>query len=521
MILDARSVPSGTMIDTEVCVVGAGAAGITLAREFINAPFRVVVLESGGLDFDMPTQELYEGQSIGAPFVPLTASRLRYFGGTTNHWGGYCLPLEPIDFETRDEFPYHGWPFPKSHLDPWYVRAQDVCRLGRYDYQPSGWGIPATKIPPPFAGPTFETKLLQENPVRFGPFYAAELRRAPRIATYLHANAFHFDAGGGVGGVKALSVKTLSGNNFTVRAGIFVLAAGGVENARLLLASGQEGGSGLGNEHDLVGRFFMLHPTYSVGTIVPANPYMNLDFLTKGAWVPDKFRIDPFVSLSESSMRTLHLPSIMIGLGFERAPIAGAVDALKRLMHRGGPGGSTLEDLSEVIRNFEGVTDFAIRKLLFGEGMPIKAMHVWGASEQQPNPLSRITLGTKLDSLGMREVVADWQLTSDDRTKAAATIRLLGTELGRTGFGRLRSGFGKDDAWPADFRGNEHQMGTTRMHRDPMQGVVDENCRLHAVPNLYVAGSSVFPTGGASNPTLTIVALALRLADHIKGKLGS
>jgi len=519
MILDARAVPSGTTIDTDVCIVGAGAAGITLAREFMGAPFRVVVLESGGMDLDMPTQELYEGESIGAPFVPLTASRLRYFGGTTNHWGGYCLPLDPIDFEPRDGFPYHGWPFPKSHLDPWYARAQDVCRLGRYDYRISGWGIPANKVPPPFGGPTFETKLLQENPVRFGPFYAPELQRAPRVVTYLHANAFHFDAGDTDAEIKALSVKTLSGDSFTVRAHIYVLAAGGIENARLLLASGREGGNGLGNEHDLVGRFFMLHPVYTVGTIVPANPYMNFDFLTKGPWVPGKFRIDPFIGLSASSMQALHLPNIMIDVGFRFAPVAGAVDAVKRLMHGEGPGGSTLADLSKVVRNLEGVTDFATRKLLFGEGIPVEAIRLWGASEQQPNPQSRVTLGSKRDSLGMREVVVDWQLVSEDRSKAAATIRLLGTEIGRTGFGRLRSEFGKDDAWPEDFRGNEHQMGTTRMHRDPKLGVVDENCRLHAMSNLYVAGSSVFPTGGASNTTLTIVALALRLADHIKEKL--
>jgi choline dehydrogenase-like flavoprotein len=519
MILDARSVPSGTIIDTEVCIVGAGAAGIALVREFIGAPFRVVLLESGGMDLDMPTQELYEGQSIGAPLAPLTVSRQRYFGGTTNHWGGYCLPLDPIDFEPRDDFPYHGWPFPKSHLDPWYARAQDVCGLGRYDYQLSDWGVPANKIPPPFSGPTFEPKLLQENPVRFGPFYAPELQRAPRVVTYLNANAFHFDAGETDAEIKGLSAKTLSGGDFTVRARFYVLAAGGIETTRLLLASGQDAGNGLGNQHDLVGRFFMLHPTFPAGTIVPADPYMNFDFLTNGIWIPGKFRIDPLIGLSASSMQALHLPNILIWLGFEFAPVVGAVGALKRLMHGEGPGGSTLADLSKVVQNLEGVTGFAVRKVLFGEGIPITALHLWGQSEQQPNPQSRVMLGPKRDRLGMREVVADWQLLPEDRSKAAAIIRLLGAEIGRAGFGRLHSEFGEDDAWPKGFQGNEHHMGTTRMHRDPAQGVVDENCRVHTVSNLYVASSSVFPTGGASNPTLTIVAMALRLADHIKEKL--
>jgi choline dehydrogenase-like flavoprotein len=516
MIIDARGVPSGTTIEADVCIVGGGAAGITLAREFIDAPFRVALLESGGMEFDQATQELYEGQSIGALFDDLTVSRLRFFGGTTNHWGGYCLPLDAIDFEPRDDFPYHGWPFSKSHLDPWYARAQEVCKLGAYDYRLSSWGIPDSKTPPPFSGPIFQTKVLQENPVRFGPFYAPELRQAPRVTVYLHANAFHFDGGETGTGIQELSVKTLSGDSFTVRARTYVLAAGGIENARLLLASGKEGGNGLGNDHELIGRFFMVHLEYFAGTIVLSNPHMDLDFQTKGEWVPGKFRIDPVFGLTPSSMHELHLPSILMGCLFKFSPVVGAVEALKRLIGHEGPGGSRLTDLSKVIGNFEGVADFAVRKALFGEGIPVEALDVWCNSEQQPNPQSQVLLGSTRDHLGMREVVVDWQLVAEDRSKAATTVRLLGAEIGRAGFGRLRSSFGKDDAWPADFQGNQHHMGTTRMHRDPALGVVDENCRMHSVANLYVAGSSVFPTGGSSNPTLTIVALALRLADHLK-----
>jgi choline dehydrogenase-like flavoprotein len=519
MIIDAHTVPSGTTIETELCIVGAGAAGIALAREFIDSPFRVTLLESGGMEFDPDTQQLYEGQSIGLPFDDLMVCRLRLFGGTTGHWGGYCLPLDPIDFEERDEFPYHGWPFPKSHLDPWYARAQDVCQLGPYDYRPSSWGIPPGKIPSPFTGPHFETKLLQENPVRFGTVYAPELRRAPRVTVYLYANAFHLDAGESDAEIKQLSVKTLSGEGFTVRARIYVLATGGIENARLLLASGKADGNGLGNAHDLVGRFFMVHLEYSAGTLVPSNPHMNFDFQTKGAWVPGKVRADPLIGLSASSMHELHLPNMITGWLFQFSPVVGAVEALKRLTGGEGPGGSRLADLSKVIGNLEGVADFAVRKALFGQGIPIESMRVWCNSEQQPNPQSRVSLGPKRDHLGMREVVLDWQLVAEDKSTAAATVRLLGAEIGRTGFGRLRSAFGEDDAWPKDFQGNQHHMGTTRMHRDSAHGVVDENCRVHAMANLYVAGSSVFPTGGASNPTLTIVALALRLADHLKQQL--
>jgi choline dehydrogenase-like flavoprotein len=209
----------------------------------------------------------------------------------------------------------------------------------------------------------------------------------------------------------------------------------------------------------------------------------------------------------------------LITWGYKFAPVIGAVKALKRVIGGGGPGGNLMADLSNVLGDIDGLTSFGVRKLLFGEGVPVEALILHYASEQQPNPLSRVSLGEKRDALGMREVVVDWRPKEEDRVSAAATIRLLATEIGRAGFGRLRWPFGENDAWPEDFYGDEHHIGTTRMHHDPARGVVDENCRVHSVSNLYVVGSSVFPNSSANNSTLTIVALALRLADHIKGKL--
>lgn len=521
MIVDARSIPPGTIIETEVCIIGAGAAGITLARKFIGARFRVALLESGGMELDAATQELYEGRSIGGSFPDLATSRLRFFGGTTNHWGGWCLPLDPIDFEGSDDLPYHGWPFPKSGLDQWYRQAQEVCELGPYDYRPASWGIPASKIPSPFSGPDFESKVLQVSQVHFGPVYASDLRHAPRVTVYLYANAVHLDGGESDAEIKELSVKTLSGNHISVRSRFYILAAGGIENARLLLASGANGGNGLGNAHDLVGRFFMTHLTYPGGIIAPSDPYMNFDFRTGGTYetFAGKHSFVSFIGLTASSMRRLQLPSVFIFWTYRLSPVVDSVKALQRLMGGEGPGGSLVSDLSRVVGDLEGVASFAVRKAFFGEGIPVEELELWYAAEQQPNPQSRVMLGQERDALGMREVVVDWRLTDEDKTKAAAAFRLLGMEIGRAGFGRLRTAPSDRDGLPSDFRPNEHHMGTTRMHADPRSGVVDENCRVHSVANLYIAGSSVFPTGGANNPTLTIVALALRLANHIKQQL--
>ena len=519
MLIDARTLPSGTLIDAEICVVGAGAAGITIAREFAAADFQVVVLESGGLEFELDTQQLYEAQIVAKHFPDAATTRLRLFGGTTNHWGGYCLPFDEIDFERREDFPNHGWPFAKAHLDPWYARAQQVCQLGPYDYQPARWDRPGIGVPEPFRGPVFQRKILQENPLRFGSVYLGELRAASRLTIYLHANAFHFDAGDSDAEVRGLSVKTFSGGEFTVRARFYVLASGGMENARLLLASGRVDGPGLGNANDVVGRYFMTHLVYDAGAIVPADSHMNVDFEVNDPWTPGKYRIDRCIGISSAAMRDLHLPNIRMDTFFKFSEVADALGALKRLLHGEGPGGSALEDLSTLLNNFEGVSEFAIRKALFTQGVPIKEIQLGCSSEQQPHPQSRVKLGSVRDRLGMSELVVDWQVLEADRLNAARTIRLLGTEVGRTGFGRLRSTFGENDEWPENFYGDGHHMGTTRMHEDPMLGVVDVNCRVHGMSNLYVAGSSVFPTGSANNPTLTIVALALRLADHLKGQL--
>src|SRR6185312_3237457 len=136
MFIDARKIPAETTIECDICIIGAGAAGITMARELRGAGRRVAVLESGGFDFDEATQELYAGQVVGRDFSPIDADRLRYFGGTTNHWEGSCKPFDPLDFEKRDWVPYSGWPFGREALEPFYRRAQVICQLGPYTYDP-------------------------------------------------------------------------------------------------------------------------------------------------------------------------------------------------------------------------------------------------------------------------------------------------------------------------------------------------------------------------------------------------
>jgi choline dehydrogenase-like flavoprotein len=257
MFVDSRDIPDDAKITAEICIVGGGAAGITLARDFNRSGFACALLESGGMEFDSSTQELYDGDNIGRPFLDLTTCRLRYFGGTTNHWAGWCLPLDPIDFETREGMPYRGWPFARSALEPWYRRAQEVCQIGPFNYSAANWGIVRSKLPAPFRGPHFVPRVIQLSPpTRFASAYGPELQSSPNITVFLQANACKFETNDAGSKVESLSVRTLSGRGFKVTARVFVVGAGGIENARLLLASGPTEGQGLGDGRDLIGRFF-------------------------------------------------------------------------------------------------------------------------------------------------------------------------------------------------------------------------------------------------------------------------
>ncbi len=520
MFVDARKLPDGTVLETEVCIVGGGAAGITMAREFVQSGFRVALLESGGLEAEAETQDLYDGTSIGRPYQDLTAIRLRWFGGTTNHWEGWCAVMDNLDFESRDGVRYSGWPFPRKHLEPWYRRAQTVCQLGPFGYGPDEWGITPARIPAPFNGPHFICQVLQKSPpTRFGEVYRESLRKAPRLTVYLNANALRFVTGRQGGDVQRLDAGALPHGRFTVKAKIYVLATGAVENTRLLLSSGAEGGNGLGNDNDLVGRFFAVHVEYVGGVIAPADPYIDFQMLNGDS--ADTFKRDvprEFVSyfaLSEATRARERLPGMRIRMHQDVGKVAG-LEALKRLQaHQ-----DVMKDLGILMRDLGGVASYGWHRMTRGKGVPVNAITMRCTSEQMPDPDSRITLGKDVDALGLRKVAVDWRLSAADKRGAVFNNRLLAREVGRSGLGRMKTLVSdNDNDWPSDMHGDEHTMGTTRMHRDPKQGVVDADCRVHGTSNLYVAGSSVFPTTGTANPTLTIVALALRLADHIKERL--
>ncbi|MGH8887215.1 MAG: FAD-dependent oxidoreductase [Egibacteraceae bacterium] len=569
MFADARSVATQTRVDTDLCIVGGGAAGITLAREFIGSPLRVTVLESGDFEYDDQTQALYDGRSVGLPYSPLNVPRLRYFGGTTNHWGGICRPWEDADFEARQGIRFTGWPVRKADLAPFYAPAARVCRVPSKEWALDEW-VRRDQVRPLALNTdrivTRVTQIVPRSSRSFGKNYRSELRQARNVTVYLHANVTNVETDQVGTTATSVRVATLSGSRFSVGARVFVLATGALENPRLLLVSNERWSKGLGNQNDLVGRFFMDHARFIGGVIAPSNPYASMRFyelhpvgnailrgylatskefqLTEGLLdvqirpepVYEKNVHDTIKSSSVSSLKRMlrsirrgeevpdfgrHVTNVMADLAtWQKFTIPAAPVPVPYPEVLGEVMGSTRREAEQLIPTLVG--DVAARAYLEYFGAAIDSILLSTRIEQAPNPDSRVMLTEDRDQLGMQRVALDWRMSDIDRRNARRSLELLGAEIGRAGIGRLKILLAEGDSrWPDDLNGGQHLMGTTRMSDDPKQGVVDRNCRVHEMANLFVAGSSVFPTAGGGTPTLTLVALALRLAEHLKRMMRS
>jgi len=529
-MIDARSLPDNHTLETDICIVGAGVAGITLARELVSANFRVCLLESGGLEPDRNTQSLYWGENIGQPYYSLDTCRGRLFGGTSHYWiiplgegkkGVRLRPLDPIDFEQRDWVPYSGWPFDKTHLDPFYERAQSVCRIGPFRYDAKFWSDPAKTPELPLSQESVKTSVFQfgERDCFFTD-YRNEIDQARNISTYIYANAVEIETADTPNTVSRLHIACLGGKKLSVTAKIYVLAMGAIEIPRLLLLSNRTLNTGLANQNDLVGRFFMEHPHLWSGIYMPASPEV---FRSVGLYRIHRVANVPIMgklAITEDAMRNGKLLNWCASIHPSRrgAPAKG-VESLKSIISEFKKGRLPDELLHHLLAATQDIRGISTKVLaLLGKQNKDMAFRLNHMAEQTPNPDSRITLSAEPDELGQRRVNLDWRLTAQDMQSMVKSQEIVDQELRRAGLGRLhieQTG----DRPPQDIHGGWHHMGTTRMHVNPGQGVVDANSKVHGISNLYVAGPSVFPTGGCSNPVLTIVALTIRLADHLKNQM--
>ncbi len=540
MIVDGRNITELQQLKTDICIVGGGPAGLTLANEFINSRLGVILIESGSLNFNPEAQSLSEAKAISVNQSDLKKSRRRQVGGNAHAWnapidsktaGWRCLPLDPLDLEPRDWIPDSGWPFKHQDLESYYQRAHQICGLKEFNYAVEDWQQPDSS--PLFTdSQNLQTTISQfAHSSIFTSYYPQKIRRASNIRILTNTTVLQIEST--VQNVTNVDVASLKGNRFKVGAKIFILAAGGIENARLLLLSNEQCSLGLGNQHDLVGRFFMDHPRIDLGLFVPFSRQFFDHSQLYDIHAVNGTSILGAISLTTQLLIKEKLPNH--GIHFYptyHGHLAQAKISFKTITRELSQGTIPDKTAHHVYRMLSGrkyfidVVYWKIWRLLSNSHLGIwtflphektrfSALRLTCQLEQIPLASNRLVLNSEKDRFGQNKIELHWQL-GDRETEALKKITtIVSQELNQSGVGYFQS---LEQPLNQDFAAltGHHHLGTTRMHSSPKQGVVDADCRVHGLNNLFVAGSSVFPTGGYANPTLTIVALAIKLADKIK-----
>lgn len=528
MFVDARTVPDGAQIDADLCIVGAGPAAIAISRELAGLGIRIVLIESGGIKPEIKRKYLDRGNSVGYQYYNLMFTRARAFGGTTSRWhmhvhgdeGWMARPFEPIDFEARPGIPRTGWPFGATELAPYYARAHPVANLG-----PATWDTADYERPGmarlPLDGSPVETTVLQRGMTTFMRF-RDEFAALPNVTVLYHATVVDIVSSGEPATVDRLEVATARDRRFSMTARRFVLAAGGIENPRLLLSSVGHHPAGLGNGTDLVGRFFMEHLAGRVGFIRPSDPSVVAASGLYDSHREGNVFIQAALTIDPAVLRREGLPNMAFFVlprsdDFTSEGVR-SLKALTTSVYRRPWVGNTAGHVRNVLSSI-GPTARILAGRVLRSDPPPTALVVRTQAEQMPNPDSRITLARSRDRYGVPRPSIDWKVTAYDRDSIRRGEEIVDAALRAANLGHIERMLGEEDP-PLVFEGDHHHMGTTRMDADPRQGVVDTAGKVHGTRNLWATGSSVFPTGGWINPTLTIVALAIRLADELKREIG-
>lgn len=520
--------------DYDLVVIGSGPAGIALAHELRASGLRIALLESGGLEYDDDTQMLYEGRMEGNDDAyDLASIRLRFWGGTSNHWGGHCTPLDPIDFERAPRTGLTGWTMSRDTLVPYYERAQVYCDIGSFDYSTDmlkGFGPKDEFLPD---NPNLETAILRQSlPTRFGEKYHDVLGAAPDVHVWLWTNVLYleFDP---EGAVAAVHTRTLTGIDRAFTARAVVMACGAVENARLLLASNARNGTTYGNRSDLLGRCYMDHPSGGAAFL-----YFNEPQGPKIYWADeDAHAVDGGVPLhfvwrltdaylAETGLNNAHYYVLPFASSPEQElrrkranESLGSLKGVgKYLLGRDvGMNFDLSKEYCEFVANADALVAEQVARFTSKEG--VQRVLLKYEAEQTPDLDNFVMLDpVERDALGQPRAVLRWAPSEDDMESVRETARIFGRFAGEAGLARMQIEdhdaepyWGTTTAW--------HQLGTTRMAPTESTGVVDGDGQVFGTRGLYVAGGSVMPTSGRANPTLTIVALSIRLADHLATKV--
>jgi choline dehydrogenase-like flavoprotein len=569
-----------TVFDADLAIVGGGPAGLTIAREFFGTPIRVLVLESGLLEETTDHAALAELESAGEPrsntqkrkrlaFHSASSSswspdlqpygvRCRALGGSTHAWAGKSAAFDSIDFAKRSWVPYSGWPIERASLASYLDRAAHILNLGPNSYDDSLWELIGMAAPEPridveglrsFFWQFARSRIDHLDVMRFGREFVTF--KAENVRVLLNATVTQIELAANAASFSGLEISTIEGVRSRVNAKLAVIAASGIENPRLLLASNAIQLSGIGNGNDMVGRFLMDHAGARVGRfdmaglapivkrfgfygirhggrthmymhgLAPSPGLQEREQLLNSAvyFMPERSLDDPWDALKRLLRRSSEKPVGDVLAVLSGAGLLAKGAGMKALASSATP--AVLKDF--IVNTAICYSPNLVAEEFQSRGLPHKLTGVWidAIAEQRPDPNSRVTLADRTDRLGVPLAKANWRINDDERRTIVRIAHLTHDTFARVGITtpilepwvveeRLEDGVIIDMA---------HTLGTTRMSKNPKSGVVDENCQVHGVRGLYIAGSSVFPTSGHANPTLMILTLAIRLADTIKSQL--
>jgi len=467
-------------LKADVCIAGAGPAGIVLALTLAELGISSVLLEAGTMKFpDSQGRDPYRGELSGLKY-PLIASRQRYFGGSSNHWGGWCKPLDAVDFNRRKKAPLPSWPIAPEELDPYFRKSLDWCEIPSSDFETqSSITDPQTHLM--FKEDSgFTSRMFRFSPpTRFGPRYLDAIEGSGLIHCFTAATLVSMSSKEDI--VHSVGAVSPQGHKIEVVADRYVMAMGGIENARFLLHLADTGQADFGNQSNLLGGCFMDHFGFHPGYLA-TRPDLKYFRYNEGS-----DSVMPIITLSQRQQLELDLPSVCIML---------TPDA---------PSGQLP---STYIAN-PGIIEADVM-----EGIRYRVQII---CEPTAHAASRIKLSKKKDAFGISRVNLDWQVLEADYLDVENIMQLFERAVGQEGLGRIQRTRRFEGEIRRKLSVGMHHMGTTRMSDDPQFGVVDPNCRVFGSSNLYVTGSSVFPRVGYTNPTLTIIALVDRLARHLSG----
>jgi choline dehydrogenase-like flavoprotein len=556
MLVDASQIDRQARVRSDVTVVGSGPGGISCALELARHGFDVTLIESGLKRFSAAAQRLADcDQFDPRRQAPMEECVRRQVGGTSVIWGGRCVPFDPIDFESRSYIPQSDWPVGYEEISPYFAQAAAYffCGAPIFNAHDLPELMQKTIVPNFPEGEVLSSELERWSlPTNFGREHLRKLAASPRIRLLQGLTVAEICTDVSGEHVQRLRAKTLAGTDISLQSDSYVLACGGLDTARLLLVSDANSSGGLGNASGMLGRNYMGHVDGRIALVRfygrPKDTAFGFWRDRDGVYVRPRFTFAPEVQRRERLSNTASwIVNPTVGnpahgngvLSFAYLALSSpfgkyfASEAIRKATIGSAVPGSAWQHWLNMFRDLPRtaafIPTFGTKRFLLHRRVPgfyqysqSNCYDLHYHAEQVPNRESRATLSDQEDALGMRRLNIDLRFSEQDIDSVLRSHELLDGYLRKHGIGQLDylPGDRRENVW-AQARDGYHQVGLARMSHDPADGVVDANCRVYGVANLYLASCATFPTSGQANPTFTMVAFAIRLAEYLKDIRGT